>query len=48
MKGISPPGTTMRQIYGAVAPFLMLEIAVLVFLIAYPEAVTWLSDVVKK
>jgi tripartite ATP-independent transporter DctM subunit len=48
MKGISPPDTTMRQIYGAAAPFVMLEIAVLIFMIAVPESVSWLSDVVKK
>lgn len=48
MKGISPPDTTMRQIYAAAAPFVLLEMAVLVFMIAVPESVSWLSDVVKK
>jgi tripartite ATP-independent transporter DctM subunit len=48
MKGIAPPDTTMRQIYVAAAPYVMLEVTVLVFLIVFPEAVTWLSDVVKK
>jgi tripartite ATP-independent transporter DctM subunit len=47
MKGIAPPTTTMRQIYLAVAPFLMLEIAVLIFLIAYPQSITWLSDALR-
>jgi len=47
MKGITPPTTTMRHIYAAVAPFMALEVGVLVFLIAFPGAVTWLSDWLK-
>ena len=38
MRGVAPPETTMRQIYAAVTPFVLLEIGILAFLIA----VTWL------
>jgi tripartite ATP-independent transporter DctM subunit len=42
MRGVAPPDTTMRQIYAAVTPFVLLEIGILAFLIAVPGAVTWL------
>ncbi len=42
MKGVAPPDTTMRQIYAAVTPFILLEIGILIALIAFPGAVTWL------
>ena len=42
MRGVAPAETTMRHIYAAVTPFVLLEIAILAFLIAVPGAVTWL------
>ncbi len=42
MRGVAPAETTMRDIYAAVAPFVLLEIGILAFLIAVPGAVTWL------
>ncbi len=42
MRGVAPPDTTMGQIYAAVAPFVLLEIGILAFLMAVPAAVTWL------
>ncbi len=42
MKGIAPPDTRMHHIYRAVLPFTLMEIAVLVFLMVLPGAVTWL------
>ncbi len=42
MRGVAPPDTTMGQIYAAVAPFVLLEIGILAFLMAVPASVTWL------
>jgi len=47
MRGVAPPDITMRHIYAAVAPFVLLEIGILVFLIAVPGTVTWLPDLMK-
>ncbi|MDE0057950.1 MAG: TRAP transporter large permease subunit [Defluviicoccus sp.] len=44
MRGVAPPDTTMGQIYAAVAPFVVLEIGILAFLMAVPAAVTWLPQ----
>ena len=44
MRGVAPPDTTMGQIYAAVAPFVLLEIGILAFLMAVPAAVTWLPQ----
>ncbi len=42
MRGVAPPDITMRHIYAAVTPFVLLEIGILVFLILVPGVVTWL------
>ena len=47
MRGVAPPDITMRHIYAAVAPFVVLEIGILVFLIAVPGVVTWLPALMK-
>ena len=47
MRGVAPPDITMRHIYAAVAPFVILEIGILVFLIAVPGVVTWLPALMK-
>ncbi len=44
MKGVAPPDITMRQIYAAAAPFIALEILVLLLLVAFPELATWLPQ----
>jgi tripartite ATP-independent transporter DctM subunit len=42
MKGVAPPDITMRQVYGAAAPFIALEILTVVILFAVPEFATLL------
>jgi len=44
MKGVAPPSITLRQVYAAAMPFILLELAVLAILIAFPEAATWLAS----
>ncbi len=47
MRGVAPADVTMRHIYAAVAPFVVLEIGILIFLIALPGVVTWLPALMK-
>ncbi len=44
MRGVAPPSITMKHIYAAVTPFVLLEIGILLFLVLVPEAVTWLPE----
>lgn len=46
MKGVAPPDVTMRQIYVAVAPFIILEIGILTALILFPNIVIWLPNLI--
>ncbi|MEM1383548.1 MAG: TRAP transporter large permease [Pseudomonadota bacterium] len=42
MKGVSPPDTTMRQIYLAALPFILCSLILVGLLIAFPPLATWL------
>ncbi len=42
MKGVAPPDVSMRDIYVAVAPFIVLEVALLAGLVTWPGLVEWL------
>ncbi|MDJ0857681.1 MAG: TRAP transporter large permease subunit, partial [Dinoroseobacter sp.] len=42
MKGVSPPGTTMRDIYLAAIPFIFCSLLLVALLIAFPPLATWL------
>lgn len=44
MKGVAPPSITLRQVYAAAMPFILLELAVLAILVVFPEAATWLPS----
>ncbi len=45
MKGVSPPGTTMRDIYLAGMPFIACVLALIAMIIAFPPLATWLPSV---
>jgi tripartite ATP-independent transporter DctM subunit len=45
MKGVAPPGTTMRDIYLAAAPFILCVLALIVLIIVYPPIATWLPKI---
>jgi len=47
MKGVSPPDTTMGDVYRAAIPFVILELAVIVLVISCPSIATWLPSAVK-
>ena len=42
MKGVAPPGTTMRDIYLAAAPFIGCVLLLIALIIAFPPLATWL------
>lgn len=42
MKGVSPPGTTMRQIYTSAFPFIGCSLLVVALLVAFPQLALWL------
>jgi tripartite ATP-independent transporter DctM subunit len=45
MKGVAPPGTTMRDIYLAAAPFISCVLVLIGLIIAFPPLATWLPQV---
>ena len=45
MKGVSPPGTTMREIYLAAMPFIACVMLLIGLIIAFPPLATWLPTV---
>ena len=42
MKGVSPKGVSMRDIYLAAIPFLLCDLVAMVLIIAFPSLVLWL------
>ncbi|HZQ74749.1 MAG TPA: TRAP transporter large permease subunit, partial [Burkholderiales bacterium] len=45
MKGVSPPGTTMKDIYLAGMPFIACVMVLIVLIIFYPPIATWLPQI---
>lgn len=44
MKGVAPPGTTMRDIYLSAFPFIGCSLLLVVLLVLYPPLATWLPS----
>ncbi|SNC64770.1 TRAP transporter, DctM subunit [Marinobacter sp. es.048] len=42
MKGVAPPGTTMREIYMASIPYIACSLLLVALMIIFPDIVTWL------
>lgn len=45
LKGVVPPGITMKDIYASVVPFVMIEILAIGIIMVFPEIATWLPGV---
>ncbi|MGO1461574.1 MAG: TRAP transporter large permease [Oleiphilaceae bacterium] len=45
LKGVVPPGITMKDIYTSVVPFVMIEILAIGIIMVFPEIATWLPGV---
>ena len=48
MKGVAPPAITMRQIYLAAMPYVVMSLAVLVLIFAVPALATWLPSLLNR
>jgi TRAP-type mannitol/chloroaromatic compound transport system permease large subunit len=44
MKGVAPPGTTMREIYVAAIPYILCSMLLVALLIVFPALATWLPS----
>ena len=44
LKGVAPPDITLRHIYGAVAPFIVIQLLVLAAILFYPPIAMWVLD----
>ena len=42
MKGVAPPGTTMRDIYVSAVPFMVCSLLLVVLLVLFPQLALWL------
>ncbi|HAE01471.1 MAG TPA: C4-dicarboxylate ABC transporter permease [Rhodospirillaceae bacterium] len=48
MRGVAPSTVRMKQIYAAVAPFLVIKLFVLTLVVAIPALGTWLPELISK
>ncbi|MCA1299528.1 TRAP transporter large permease [Stappia indica] len=46
MRAMAPPEITLRDIYGSIAPFVMVMLLALALLMAFPDIALWLPDYV--
>jgi tripartite ATP-independent transporter DctM subunit len=46
MKGVAPPEVSMGDIYRSIVPFIIMQLAVVLFIIFFPDVVLWLPDTV--
>ncbi len=44
LKGVTPPGITLSQIFGSIWPYLILQVIVLGLVIAFPQIALWLPS----
>jgi tripartite ATP-independent transporter DctM subunit len=45
MKGVAPPTISMREIYGAVVPYVLFGVVVIALILAVPDIATWLPRI---
>jgi tripartite ATP-independent transporter DctM subunit len=45
MKGVAPPGTTMRDIYLSAMPFILCSLILVALLVVFPQLALWLRSV---
>ena len=48
MRGVAPPEVSMAQIFQAVVPYIVMSLALLALLIAFPAIATWLPNLLVK
>ncbi len=45
IKGVCPPGVTLKHIYRGVVPFIIIQLIALALVVAFPKMVTWLPGI---
>jgi TRAP-type C4-dicarboxylate transport system permease large subunit len=48
MKGVAPPAISMRQIYQAATPYVVMSLGVLALIFAVPAVATWLPALLSR
>jgi len=48
MKAVAPKGTTMKQLYAATIPFILLDLLLVVIVMVFPDLATWLPSFMKQ
>jgi TRAP-type mannitol/chloroaromatic compound transport system permease large subunit len=48
LKGVTPPGITLGQIFNSVWPYLALQVIALGLVIAFPQIALWLPSTMSK
>ncbi|MCH8533236.1 MAG: TRAP transporter large permease subunit [Saccharospirillum sp.] len=46
MKGVAPPGTSMKEIYMAAIPYILCSMLLVALMIAFPKIATWLPSMI--
>lgn len=46
MKGVAPPGTSMKEIYMAAIPYILCSMLLVALMIAFPQIATWLPSMI--
>ena len=44
MKGVAPPEVSMADIYRSISPFVLIQLAVVIFILVFPGVVIWLPN----
>ncbi len=44
MKGVAPPEVSMADIYRSILPFVLIQLAVVIFILIFPDVVMWLPN----
>lgn len=44
MKGVAPPEVSMADIYRSISPFVLIQLAVVIFILVFPRCVMWLPN----
>ncbi len=47
MKGVSPPGTTIKDVVRAALPFLGVDLVIMALMLVFPQLVLWLPSLMK-
>jgi len=48
LKAVAPPEINIKHIYKGILPFVMLQVIVIILLLAFPQIVLWLPDLMDK